>query len=268
MSVFFLLLHIVLVPAALARTPCQDVVCIEVEKSEREVSFYAVSRSEGVSILFTVTTVNLQPATPPKVTRLLREGRNKLQTLRPLAGKAWHYNYHYEWDWGAVGARHDDRVTYRLPYEAGRSFRFWQGPHGSLTHQDKSAYDFSLPLGTPVCAARSGLVLDVVDRFEEGGNDPAYRPMANKVLILHEDGTVAAYLHLLRGGMKVSPGDRVEAGDVIALSGNSGFTTGPHLHLEVFRTTEEMKQETLPIRYHTADGDGVVLEEKKWYRAD
>lgn len=264
-----LLLHAALVQPALARTPCEDTVCVEVQKSEDEVSFYAISQTTGVSISLSVTATNLEPSPPPVITRTLRWGRNKLLTLRPVPGKRWHYDYKYTSQWGVVGAQHDGRVSYRLPYEAGKTFPLGQGPFGRQSHQGKFAYDFRLPLGTPVCAARSGVVVDVVDRFGEGSNDEAYRELSNRIFILHDDGTVGAYYHLLRGGMRVSRNDRVEAGAVIALSGNSGFTTGPHLHLEVFRASSDMKQETLPIRFHTAGGgDGIVLEETKSYRAE
>lgn len=159
-------------------------------------------------------------------------------------------------------------MSYHLPYESRKTFRLFQGPDGALSHQGEAAYDFPMPRGTPIRAARGGLVTEVVDDFGEGGDDLAFADMANKVLILQDDGTIAAYFHLLRGGMRVKAGDRVEAGTIIALSGNSGRTTGPHLHFEVFRPMGGSKRETIPVRFRTAAGEAIVLEEGQAYRAD
>src|SRR6185369_17458946 len=98
------------------------------------------------------------------------------------------------------------------------TFRLFQGPNGALSHRGKFALDFTMPLGTAVCAARAGEVIHVVDRFDDGGTDPKFTEMTNKILILHDDGTVGAYFHLLRGGMRVKLGDRVEPGTIIGLS--------------------------------------------------
>jgi murein DD-endopeptidase MepM/ murein hydrolase activator NlpD len=125
-----------------------------------------------------------------------------------------------------------------------------------------------MPLRTPVCAARAGTVIEVVDEFGEGGDDMKFAEMANRIFILHDDGTIGAYFHLLRGGMRTKFGDRVETGAVIAASGTSGRSTGPHLHFEVFRKLDTGGRETLPVRFRTSDGDGIVLEPGKSYRAD
>lgn len=89
--------------------------------------------------------------------------------------------------------------------------------------------DFSVPVGTPVYAAADGVVDSVIPNDGDGGN---------VVILLHPDLTnitgyvvKTAYLHL--SAFKVKEGDGVTAGDVIALSGNTGHSTGPHLHFEV-----------------------------------
>jgi murein DD-endopeptidase MepM/ murein hydrolase activator NlpD len=262
-----LLLTLVLLfaQAAFADAPCEQLVCIEVEQSAHAVGFYAVSKTNGVSVLFSVSAVNMDPASPPPLARRLTQGRTFLMTLKAVRGKKFRYEYAYLWDWGVVDARHDDDIGYRLPYDSGKTFNLYQGPDGALSHQGKAAYDFPMPRGTTVRAARGGWVGHVIDGFGEGGNDKTFTQKANAVMILHDDGTVGVYLHLLRGGIRVKPGDVVSTGDVLALSGNSGLTTGPHLHFEVFRITRGMKRQTVPVRF---GADRIELEEGKAYRAE
>lgn len=263
-----MLIALLLFQTALAGAPCQDVVCVEVEKTAKAVTFYATSRADGVSITFSASAINMVPAAPPVLIRTLRQGRTELMTLRTIPGKRPMFEHGFYWEWGVVGATHDDRVSYRLPFEPHKTFYLFQGPDGVLSHKGQFAWDFPMPLGTPVCAARAGMVIEVVDEFGEGGDDEKFRLMANRILILHEDGTIGAYFHLLRGGMRTKLGDRVETGAVIGASGNSGHSTGPHLHFEVFRRLDTGRRETLPVRFRTADGDGIVLEPGKSYRAD
>jgi murein DD-endopeptidase MepM/ murein hydrolase activator NlpD len=263
------LLALLLLQTALAGAPCHDVVCVEVEKTGEDVTFYATSRADRVFITFSVTATNMVPASPPMLVRPLDQGRTKLMTLRAIPGKRTSFDHGYFWDWqGMLGATHDDRVSYRLPFQRHQTFRLGQGPHGAQSHKGEFAWDFQLPRGTPVCAARAGTVIEVVDEFGEGGNDEKFAVMANRILILQEDGTVAAYFHLLRGGMRTKFGDRIEAGAVIGTSGNSGRSTGPHLHFEVYRILEPGCRETLPVKFRTVDGEGLVLETGKAYRAD
>jgi murein DD-endopeptidase MepM/ murein hydrolase activator NlpD len=82
--------------------------------------------------------------------------------------------------------------------------------------------DFGVPVGTPVRAPWPGLVRSVF--FDNGGG-------GNVVFLDHPNGLRTAYLHL--DSFRVTQGQQVKAGDVIALSGNTGRSTGPHLHFEV-----------------------------------
>jgi murein DD-endopeptidase MepM/ murein hydrolase activator NlpD len=83
--------------------------------------------------------------------------------------------------------------------------------------------DIAVPAGTPVRAAGGGLV-------EAAGTDPAYGQF---VLLRHASGYETMYGHASR--VLVRDGDSVQAGQVIALSGNSGRSTAPHLHFEIRR---------------------------------
>ena len=82
-----------------------------------------------------------------------------------------------------------------------------------------------MPKGTIVCAARGGLVASVKDDSKTGGPSIAYDRYNNYVLIRHEDGTLGHYCHLQQHGVLVKVGQVVSAGQPIAHSGNTGFST-------------------------------------------
>ena len=114
-----------------------------------------------------------------------------------------------------------------------------QGIRGT-THQGRMeyAYDLAAKIGTPVYAMRAGRVLSLQDRFPDTGGGPDKISKFNYVMIEHDGSYRSAYLHLQQGfrsrvGLKA--GDRVETGQLIGYSGNSGWSTGPHLHVEVQR---------------------------------
>lgn len=150
---------------------------------------------------------------------------------------------------GDPAARPRD-VEYLLPLQQ-RQFRIDQGFGGGFSHNDPAnryAVDFAADIGTPVLAAREGVVMQVESDFEKAGlNLEKYGGRANFVRILHDDGTMALYAHLRSEGALVRVGQRVRKGQQIGLSGNTGFTTGPHLHF-VVQVNRGMKLESLPFR--------------------
>ncbi len=123
----------------------------------------------------------------------------------------------------------------RLPFEEGFSVTISQGHHGSFSHKGNSAYsvDFGVPEGTKVVAVRAGIVIGTKSDSDSGCGDSSCSSQANYVYIDHGDGTSARYLHLQKDGVRVKLGEQVCPGQVIGLSGNTGFSTGPHLHLEI-----------------------------------
>jgi murein DD-endopeptidase len=100
---------------------------------------------------------------------------------------------------------------------------------------DHKGMDFKVPVGTEVLATSSGVVTRSNWNWKYNGNC---------IEIRHDDGVLAKYLHLSEN--RVKPGDRVRPGDVIALSGNTGRSTGPHLHYQLNRG----KKVVDPIDYH------------------
>lgn len=150
---------------------------------------------------------------------------------------------------GDPGARPRD-VDYLLPLQQ-QQFRIDQGYGGHFSHRDgqnRYAVDFAADIGTPVLAARDGVVMQVESDFDKAGlNLERYGGRANFVRILHDDGTMTLYAHLKSEGALVRVGQRVRAGQQIGLSGNTGFTTGPHLHFAV-QVNRGMKLESIPFR--------------------
>ncbi|HSR64524.1 MAG TPA: M23 family metallopeptidase [Xanthomonadaceae bacterium] len=150
---------------------------------------------------------------------------------------------------GDPSARPRD-VVYQLPLRQ-RASRIDQGYGGRFSHTDPQnlyAVDFAADIGTPVLAARDGVVMQVESDFDKAGlNMEKYGGRANFVRILHDDGTMGLYAHLQEGGALVRLGQRVRAGQQIGLSGNTGFTTGPHLHFAV-QVNRGMRLQALPFR--------------------
>jgi len=102
---------------------------------------------------------------------------------------------------------------------------------------NEDAIDIPMPKGTPIIAGRAGVVKRIEDGHGDGGGCQTGSHRANLVGILHDDGTEDQYLHLLKGTIKVKKGDHVEAGDLFAESGNSGCSSGPHLHVHTLTPT-------------------------------
>lgn len=166
----------------------------------------------------------------------------------PRDERPWRYAYRYLL--GDPAAQHDDTVLYRPPFAAGQSFPVTQAWPDALTHGGGSAHaiDFAMPQGTAVHAARAGTVVEIAYKSYRGGTSADDAGHANIVRVLHEDGTFATYAHLALNSIRVRPGDLVVSGQIIAASGNTGFSSGPHLHFAVERNTG-FALESVPVRF-------------------
>ncbi|GAB1406320.1 M23 family metallopeptidase [Thermomonas brevis] len=149
---------------------------------------------------------------------------------------------------GSSNARPRD-VDYLAPLAT--TARIDQGFDGAFSHADdenRYALDFAADEGTPIVAARGGTVMQVEADFRADGSDRAGNAMrANFIRILHDDGSMALYGHLANGGARVVPGQRVAQGEAIGASGNTGFSTAPHLHF-VVQVNRGMRLVSIPFR--------------------
>ena len=142
---------------------------------------------------------------------------------------------------------------YKLPWPAGVTWLCIQGNRGIVSHRgyEEFAFDFKMPEGSDVCAAREGVVLTVdVSHEGHGMNAPN-----NRITIEHPDGTRGAYLHLQKEGSLVTVGERVRQGQKIARSGHVGRSMTPHLHFHVLSAE---KLETLPVSFADVPTDAGV----------
>lgn len=191
---------------------------------------------------------NVLGATEGTLRRVLPARSNeRLMVLSPkVTGKAMSYKSNLTY---VPGDPHGSYLAYRYPLPwVGGPFRLSQGPNGRYSHfgvKSRYAMDIAMPEGTPIIAARGGVVM----KIENGQSGRGSEPSGNFVRILHDDGTMGVYLHLKQGSVKVKEGDRVGVGSALALSGNTGNSSGPHLHFVVQRNTG-LALESIPYEFN------------------
>jgi murein DD-endopeptidase MepM/ murein hydrolase activator NlpD len=180
------------------------------------------------------------------------------------------FDYEYQFLPGDPQAEHRPDRPYRFPFGKSSAFLVTQAYPDTVTHTDPSsqyAIDFAMPIGTHIDAARGGVVIEIASDFFEAGVDAAKDgPRANVIRILHDDGTMSLYGHLNWNSIRVVPGQRIERGEYIADSGNTGFSTGPHLHFVVQRNRGGAII-SLPIEFETASGAPVGARSGERYTA-
>ncbi len=169
--------------------------------------------------------------------------------------------YSYRYSLGDPDAVHQPVSPYRVPFSVATDYPVTQAYPDADTHDtpdSQHAVDVAMPVGTNIFAARMGVVFDVTTTNFCGGLDrDRDAPAANVVRILHDDGTYAVYAHLNWNSIRVRPGDQVERGEYIADSGNTGFSSGPHLHFAVIRNSG-MTPVSVPVRFEGANASAVV----------
>lgn len=195
-----------------------------------------------VQLAFRLTRLENVAAGAPRtgLTTLLPRSETEIAVVgKADGGVAMRFETEIQYLPGMPGAEHAPEQPYRVPFALAASFAVSQAFPDVLTHVDPAsqhAIDFVMPIGTSIYAARAGTVIEVASDFYDSGVDPSVDgPRANVVRVLHDDGTMALYAHLNWNSIRVAPGERVARGEYIADSGNTGFSTGPHLHFVVQR---------------------------------
>ena len=139
-----------------------------------------------------------------------------------------------------------------------------QGYFGIFSHKERAALDFKMKRGTSILAARDGIVTRVKEDGAKGGWNKKYRSQGNNIIIQHSDNSRSGYWHLQKDGALVKVGDTVREGQIIGLSGKTGYAAMPHLHFIVWKSDSRGWQQ-IATRFQTSKGIK-YLRPWKWYR--
>lgn len=223
--------------------------CLEAKVYPGGFEFWAESNSFcSLTLTLEQETENLGPIPSAMIFTLAKKEKKKLFAA-PVAeaGRPWSQKFSFSAQCGSKDAIPED-FAYARPV---KDFPVSQGFHGKFSHRGLAnafATDFSAPEGTPVFAAREGTVVKVVDYFRLGGPEAPIDDV-NVIRIEHSDFTVAEYAHLRFGGSAVREGHVVKEGELIGYSGNTGKSTGPHLHFAVHMPIDGRLRKSIPIRF-------------------
>jgi murein DD-endopeptidase MepM/ murein hydrolase activator NlpD len=239
--------------------PAQRSLKIFTEKENDVTVFYAVNNEYcPVSVELTLTLDNLESSGFSNGVFVVPEyaQRFRLFSLSGIrARRKTSYSYTYRAVFGDVKqVSYDSSFRYDLPFKKNARYRIEQGYNGRFTHLGENALDFNLPEGSQVRAARNGVVIDVVQNFTATCLKEDCKAMANHVLIYHADGTIAEYSHLSYNGARVAVGDSVNRGELIALSGSTGYARGPHLHFACYLAGFSSPR-SIKTRFRTGNGN-------------
>ena len=234
--------------SATADTRCFDDrrFCFAVEPDDNG---YSLSLYRGDPLPVVVTLYSSQLPSH-HVTHFLNDDRHIELTHLSNPAQFWQ-SMQVRWTPGVLNATHDDSVRYSSPLKGIENHPVVQGYNGNYSHTGGSRYalDFAADVGTPVYAARAGIVIDTKSDSNTGGPSEDFARQANYVALLHDDGTTGEYYHLKYHGVNVERGEQVARGALIGYSGNTGFSSLPHLHFAVYRAKGHGQFESLPIRF-------------------
>ena len=192
-----------------------------------------------------------------------------LRTIDPAQGNRLSYSYTFGYG-NPYHASHQSEHHYLFPYRHGTKHVVGQGYNGRFSHSrpgENHSLDFNMEPNTPIHAARAGVVARVKESSNRGGPSQRYSNSGNYIIIMHNDGSFGHYVHLIQNGALVRVGQYVAAGAHIGYSGNTGFSSGPHLHFDVRVPQLNGGMQTVPTKFVHYNNQIVEPQEGQFYYA-
>jgi murein DD-endopeptidase MepM/ murein hydrolase activator NlpD len=200
-----------------------------------------------------------------------RSSRNILLVLNPINRReVTQFKYSFSDFLGdPFNTTPDKSHLYLFPFAHGARFEVTQGFYGTFSHFGNLQYavDFRMPEGTPIHAARAGIIVDIKKDSNIGGNNFRYWDDANYIVIYHSDGTFGSYLHLRYNGVIVAVGQEVRAGQKIGYSGKTGFYEFPHLHFSVSVPQRNNDRMSVLFQFLSHNNEGIVPQRDQLYES-
>ncbi len=188
----------------------------------------------------------------------------KLSEIKANAANSFSYSNTYNFG-NALQESFDEDYVYSLPYEKGKTQTIFQGYNGKFSHKNEFSLDFDLKMGSPILAAREGIVVEAVSNNTRSCPDISCAKYNNRIIIMHSDGTFADYSHLKQGGVTVNKGEQVKKDQLLGYSGSTGFASGPHLHFSVFINRIDGSRTSIKTKFKTSESEATLLQEGKSY---
>ena len=223
-----------------------------------------------VSMLFDFETQNLNFSEKDNRTFVIPAKSEKFKIgmfTVAITGKKYKFSFKYGFTMGDVTlTKIDTAYQYNLPFPKGNSFKIYQGYNGTFSHQNENALDFEMPEDTDVTAARDGIIVFMEQNNTTGCPKPECAKYNNVVIVMHPDGSFASYAHIKYNSVKFAIGNSVKKGDVLASSGNVGFSSGPHLHFVFYIAAFYGKTKSIKTVFKINNGnEALLLVEGKTY---
>lgn len=234
--------------------------CIEVIDTNNTKEFYGINKKDYfITAEIDLSLTNMEIVDPKEpLYEIKPRSKEYLFSIEHMSEQRGSYKFKYTWNKGSHTAIHSTTAVYQPPYYKIGRYRVSQSCNGGRTHNrphSMYAIDFAMPEGTPVLAARSGKVVDLYEFSIMGGTTRLDYRFSNYVLIQHDDLTLAGYYHLKAMGVSASIGQHIKAGERIGFSGNTGYSSGPHLHFVVFKPITGKHSTSLQTTFRTGRGD-------------
>lgn len=140
-----------------------------------------------------------------------------------------------------------------LPFKNGKAYKILQGFNGNHSHNklnNRYSIDFKMPSNDTICSVDDGLVIEAISGYKHGGKSDNWKGYDNYLKVYHPKlNLISVYAHLKFNGILVKIGDEIKAGQPIGLSGNTGYSTEPHLHFHLLKLNKENMWESVPYSF-------------------